>query len=316
MKTLKIMSLGLLALATTALVANAWHVDGYVRCPNGTVFKGVTVKVTGTSTCNAAFADSAQTDGNGYYMIYLPDCPGEFTVTLDAATLPADASVLTPVGGTASVVTTDSKYSETVNWDLDTISCATAVCWFTGGGAKMDALLSLKAATRESKVNGRNTDQAFGGNVYPGCNPTSGQGGNWNHVDRISNLHFKGTAIQVVDCGNVTPPPPPGSTSPVTPYNYIEFVGTGTLKGIKGNKADYGTVYFRARCEDRNEPGSRGATEGSLVDRYYLRVYDLAGNTLLLVSEDPSNPTSVAPTPITTGNFQLHISSCDNPPGN
>jgi len=42
--------------------------------------------------------------------------------------------------------------------------------------------------------------------------------------------------------------------SPVTSFNDIEFEHPGTLKGLKGNKVDYGTIYYLAQCEDRNEP--------------------------------------------------------------
>ena len=105
----------------------------------------------------------------------------------------------------------------------------------------------------------------------------------------------------------------PGSTSPVTPYNFIRFRGTGTLRGIKGNNADYGTVHFFARAEDRGEPGSQGGAG----DRYMLHVYsnpaDPVGSTLLLVDQD-ANPGSIDPVVVTGGNLQLHISSCDNPP--
>jgi len=119
-----------------------------------------------------------------------------------------------------------------------------------------------------------------------------------------------------VRCGNVEGIPP-GSESPVTPYNFIEFTGTGTLKGIKGNKVDYGTVYFFGRCEDRNEPGSNGQRDGAFKDRYFLHVYadpgNPAGSTLLLVDVD-HNPATVDPVTITDGNLQIHVSSCDNPP--
>jgi hypothetical protein len=122
--------------------------------------------------------------------------------------------------------------------------------------------------------------------------------------------------MQVVICGNV-PGIPEGSTSPATPYNYIEYEGIGWLKGIKGNKVDL-AVLFYARCEDRNEPGSKGARDGALIDRYYLRVYTIDANGVatnhLLVSGNPAQPGDIVPVPITDGNFQLHISSCDNPP--
>ncbi len=132
-------------------------------------------------------------------------------------------------------------------------------------------------------------------------------------------LHFQGTAIQEIRCGNVTGIPP-GSTSPKTPFNFIEFEGTGTLKGIAGNKTDYGTVYFFARGEDRGEPGSAAASD---PDRYFLQVYtdpnDPAGSTVLLVDEDgtPEATTETMATdtvPLDGGNFQIHISSCANPP--
>ena len=110
---------------------------------------------------------------------------------------------------------------------------------------------------------------------------------------------------------------PPGSTSPVTPFNFIEFRGTGTLKGIKGNKVDYGTVYFFGRCEDRNEPGSNGQRDGAGKDRYFLHVFSSLGNpigtTLLLVDVD-GNPATIDPVTITDGNLQIHVSSCSTGP--
>jgi len=115
-----------------------------------------------------------------------------------------------------------------------------------------------------------------------------------------------------VACGNV-PGIEPGSESPVTPFNFIEFQGTGTLKGIKGSKADFGAVSFFARCEDRNEPGSNGAKDGADIDHYFLHVFQ-GGTTLLLVDED-GDPATVDPVTISGGNLQIHISSCANPPG-
>ena len=166
-------------------------------------------------------------------------------------------------------------------------------CWLTAGGAKFSSITG-------TNVGEHGPNQNWGGNVYPGCSPTAGDGGSWNHVDHVLRLHFHGQAITVVDCGNVDGIPP-GSTSPVTPFNFIEFTGTGTLKGIKGNKADYGIVNFWARCEDRNEPGSSGQEDGNLKDRYFIRIYDNSGNTLLLVDED-GDPTTVDPVTITKGN--------------
>ncbi len=117
-------------------------------------------------------------------------------------------------------------------------------------------------------------------------------------------------------CGNVEGIPP-GSESPVTPFNFIEWEGTGRVKGIQGNKADYPLVYFFIRCEDRNEPGSNGQRDGALKDRYFLNVFtdknNPTGTSIMLVDMD-GNPATVDPLIITDGNLQIHISSCDNPP--
>jgi hypothetical protein len=294
----------ILLLAMTAKSSFAWGLVGRVKCPDQLVLEGAVVNVTG-STALGPFSGSGATDASGYYSIDLPDSPGTFLAVLDAASLPAGVTVVEP--SSVPFETTVEDGTRAIDFRVD--NCVTLpplACWFTGGGAKLDPAFGLTAAHK-------GPDNSFGGNVYPGCNPTSGQGGNWNHVARDINLHFKGTAIQVVDCGNVEPPHPPGSTSPVTPYNYIEFQGTGTLKGIRGNKADYGEVTFFARCEDRNEPGSKDANAGTGIDRYYLRVVDSTGVTRLLISGN-ADPSVIAPIEITDGNFQLHISSCDDPP--
>jgi hypothetical protein len=68
-------------------------------------------------------------------------------------------------------------------------------------------------------------------------------------------------------------------------------------------------VQFFGRAEDRNEPGSSGAKDGALVDRYFLSVFDGAGAKLLLIDVD-GNPATVDPVTITDGNLQIHISSC------
>jgi hypothetical protein len=52
-----------------------------------------------------------------------------------------------------------------------------------------------------------------------------------------------------------------------------------------------------------------------LIDRYYLRVTDSSGVVRLLInSNTSSDPADMDPAPITAGNFQIHVSSCDNPP--
>jgi hypothetical protein len=182
-------------------------------------------------------------------------------------------------------------------------------CWLTAGGPKFSRDLGLPAGENGPR-------HVWGGNVYPGCSSTAGGGGSWNHISYSNRLHFHGTDIVVLRCGNV-PGIVSGSESPVTPFNFIEFKGFGWLKGIKGSKVDYEKVYFFARCEDRNEPGSNGAKDGADVDRYFIHVFadpgDPVGSSLLLLDVD-GDPTTIDPVTITGGNMQLHVSSCDDPP--
>jgi hypothetical protein len=166
----------------------------------------------------------------------------------------------------------------------------------------------------------------MGGNVNPGCSPLAGDGGNWNIIDHEAKLHFQGRHIEVVECGNIPESiRPPGSDSPKTPFNYIEFEGTGILKGISGNKYDAGPVTFYGRAEDRNEPGSKETLGPALIDRFWIRVWDASGNTVysfppIPPGNDVTDPDTICGDDsftctdtfaITGGNLQIHITSCD-----
>ena len=172
-------------------------------------------------------------------------------------------------------------------------------CWLTGGG--------LKGTDGFGHLN------SFGGNINPGCSPTAGDGGNWNDVNHTAGLHFSGRAVEVVRCGNVEGIPP-GSESPVTPVNFIEFTGTGWVKGVAGNEADYPLVYFWGHYEDREEPGSGGQPDPLYRDRYFLHVYtnpaDPNGSTVMLVDQD-ADPTTMDPIVVDHGNLQMHFKPCD-----
>jgi hypothetical protein len=292
-------------LLITASTALACHITGKVSCPNQFAVPGVTITVSAQGV-----HESAVTDADGNYSIEVPE-GGNYTVTLVTSTLPPNSAVVGPDSVTAAV---PDGGTTTIDWDITGEACGIG-CWFTGGGALIDPDLGIPAATIRGKSNGKVADIAFGGNVYPGCSPTAGDGGSWNHVDRDLKLHFHGTDIVVVRCGNV-PGIDEGSESPVTPVNFIEFQGSGWLKGIRGNKVDMLVTFF-ARCEDRNEPGSKGAKDGALIDRYYLQVRDAGGVLFQVGGGSPGVPgvdPDVVPVPITDGNFQLHISSCDKPP--
>lgn len=297
--------IGLAAAALTLLGAGdafAWHVSGNVVCDGaGLPLGGVTVVVQGATSSGFSYFNSVTTDASGHYFMGLPDEPGTFDLHLDLGA--AGGTVLSP-GPVAQLTTTNEAPWGTVDWVVSSPNCQSLGCWLTGGGAKFSTISGGYVAEHGPQQN-------FGGNVNPSCSPEPGQGGQWNHIDHAARLHFQGTAIVVDRCGNVDGITP-GSTSPVTPYNFIEFHGTGTLKGIKGNKVDHGTVCFQARAEDRNEPGSNEAKYGAYTDRYYLRVTDCAGTTLLVL-ESPYAPGDADPVTITSGNLQIHVSSCANP---
>jgi hypothetical protein len=172
-------------------------------------------------------------------------------------------------------------------------------CWLTGGGLKV--------------TDGSGDEHSFGGNINPACSPTAGEGGNWNDVNHTDGLHFSGRAIDVLRCGNVEGIPP-GSQSPVTPVNFIEFTGTGWVKGVAGNDASYDLVYFWGHYEDREEPGSHGQPDPLYRDRYFLHVYtnpaDPAGSTVMLVDAD-GDPATMDPIAVDDGNLQMHFKPCD-----
>ena len=296
-------------LALSAAPALAWHLEGRVYCEGtGLTMSGVTLHVTSTDG-GTPFSEYVTTNDIGYYFTWLPDTPRCFRVE---PVLGTGETVATPAAGFVEFCTTEANSAINQDWVLKSPRCGAggdALCWLTGGGAKFSAVTG-------GNVGDAGPRHSFGGNVNPGCSPTAGEGGQWNNVAHGARLHFQGRAIEVLRCGNVDGIPP-GSDSPVTPFNYIEFQGTGTLKGIKGNKVNHPLVYFWGRCEDRNEPGSNGQRDGTLKDRYFLNVYsnpaDPAGSSLLLVDVD-GNPATTDPLTITDGNLQIHISSCDSPP--
>jgi hypothetical protein len=288
-----------------AAPAAAWHLTGHVTCDGtGLPFGNVEIQVV-TTDGGSAFAASGFTDADGNFSIALLDEERDYRA---CAVLGASDIAITPPSGCYDFSTTSDAFDVVLNFVISSPSCAQEGCWLTGGGAKFSNLTGTYLGDCGKWVN-------FGGNVNPGCSPTAGDGGQWNNIDAQNKLHFQGFAIQVVRCGNVDEIPP-GSDSPKTPYNFIEFTGTGRVKGIKGNKADYPLVYFFGRCEDRNEPGSNGQRDGAYKDRYFLHVYldqgDPVGSTIMLVDQD-GDPSTVDPVVISDGNLQIHVSSCDAP---
>lgn len=322
MRILGVLSVATLLTVFTAAPVHAWSVHGFVACDanqNGQLdtgdilAPGVLLRVASTT---GPFVGTGVTDSLGHYSIALPNVPDTYLLTLGAA-LPAGFSFVVPASGQYTFATTDTVTEFDGLWLVFSQLCVPppppppppGKCWMTAGGVKF-------APETGSLLAENGPTDSFGGNVYPSCSGVPGNGGNWNHISHSSQLHFQGTQIVVLTCGNATGIPP-GSTSPATPFNYILFGGKGTLKGIDGNTADFDPVYFLSYVEDRNEPGSNGAKDGALIDRYWLYVFsdptNVAGSGRFLVNGD-SNLADFKPVPITGGNLQLHISSCDNPP--
>jgi flagellar hook capping protein FlgD len=307
-RKLVLVAAGLMLLAGPQF-AYAWHLSGRVFCDGtGLPLGGVTVQV--NSTDGGGFTGLATSDDGGGYFVELPNTPGCYRAT---TSLGAGESVISPASGYFDFCTTADAFEIGQDWVISSPACSNEGCWLTGGGAKFSQITSTLLGTSTRAKTSK--DFNWGGNVNPGCSPTAGQGGQWNTIDADKKLHFQGFAIQVVRCGNVDGIPP-GSTSPVTPFNFIEFTGTGRVKGIQGNKADYPLVYFFARAEDRNEPGSNGQRDGAGKDRYFLNVYtdpsNPTGTSLILVDQD-LDPATVDPLIITDGNMQIHVSSCTTP---
>jgi len=203
---------------------------------------------------------------------------GTFTVCVNSATLPAGAS-LSPQCQKIKVTSDAPPLLEFV---LGGSFCSTppppGPCWLTGGGTV-------------EKAKGT-PNYSFGGVVYPGCSPKAADGGNWNVVDHFTNLHFQGQHIIVDGCTGVP------TRSPRVTVNIIDFHGTGRLAANGGNPDETIPVTFVGRAIDSSEPGAGN-------DMLYLSVSDGSGVVMQI-------GTLASPTPISTGNLQIHQSSCNN----
>jgi len=274
--------------------AQACHVGGYVICDsNGQALPGIRIDLVATDGTD--YERYAVSNESGRYDIALLCEPHCYRIT---ASTPNGEVVTFPASGSYEFCADGSNnyVVEPRDWRLTSPACPPVEeksgCWLTAGGAKFSGLPGAN-----------------------GCDPKPCQGGQWNTIDAVQNLHFQGWQIEVVRCGNVEDHEA-GSESPVTPVNFIEFQGTGTLKGVKGNDADFGTVHFWAHVQDRNEPGSQGMRDEAGKDRIYMNVFtnpaDPIGSSVMLMDVD-GDPATMDPLTITDGNMQLHASSCSEP---
>lgn len=275
---------GLMALALSALTVNACKptVSGVVSCPNGNSTAGIhLVVLTGPGNYLETW-----TEQNGAFFIDLPPgVEGTYTIYVDPYSLVGTGY---SVAGKdwAKFTVSEKDWFADINFTLQGAPCEEELppgpCWLTGGGT-----FSKSKGTPE---------YSFGGVVNPGCSPTAAGGGNWNVVNHAENLHFKGLDITVIQCSGVP------TKSPKVNVNVIDFMGTGILVGINGNPTPLTAVQFIARAIDNSEPGAG-------KDALYLNVIDtVTQNTLLLISADPATQ---APLTLSTGNLQIHTSSCE-----
>ena len=135
-------------------------------------------------------------------------------------------------------------------------------------------------------------DYSYGGVVYPGCSPEAAGGGNWNVVDHFTGLHFKGLDIIVDSCSGEP------TRSPRVNVRIIDFHGTGTIAGIDDPETKI-PVTFVGRVID-NQEGGAGA------DKLFIRVNNGA-IVVLQIGNSAADPATVS-----TGNLQIHTSSCHN----
>ncbi len=275
----KIVISSLLALGLSSLTALAWSVSGVVSCPNGNSAAGIDVFIDGVGT--------SPTAANGAYSIELPDTPATYTICVNDHMLPPGATL--PNGNCTQFSVDANNRFANVDFTLGGDFCSTpppqGPCWLTGGGTI-------------GKTKGK-PNYSYGGVVNPGCSPTAAGGGNWNVVDHLQGLHFKGLDIAVLDCSGVP------DKAPKVNVNIIDFAGTGTIKGVDGNPLPLTPVCFLARAIDKGEPGGG-------KDMLYLNVFNCTTKkTLLLISADPGDPLDVAPVAISTGNLQIHTTGCN-----
>ncbi len=218
----------------------------------------------------------ATTDNLGIAGIEVPAFT-TYTVCVTASTLPAGAT-LTPLCQKIKVV---DDAPPVLNFTLGGNICNTpppqGPCWLTGGG---------------TVYKGHGVPNfSFGGVVYPGCSPNAADGGNWNVVDHSDGLHFQGQQIIVDSCSGVH------TRSPKVNVNIIDFHGTGIL-GVNGGDAKT-PVSFVGRAIDNNEPGGGN-------DQLFLIVTDSSNNVVMQIGNSVGDPATIS-----TGNLQIHTSSCN-----
>ena len=273
----RVLFCSLLAFVFSALITRAGEV------PETCFVHGIVACQNGSSSAGIevciAGVGSDTTDDLGLFCIEVPCCTATYTVCVKESTLPADATIKDPC---QDVDLSDpcAFATFTLCGPFCTPPPPEGLCWLTGGGTV-------------GKLSKKVPHYSYGGVVYPGCSPDAAGGGNWNVVDHLAGLHFQGQDIIVDNCSGVA------TRSPKVNVNIIDFHGTGIIGGIGGNPEDTIPVTFVGRAIDNSEPGHR-------IDKLFIQVFD-GGNTVLQIGDSADSPATIS-----TGNLQIHTSSCNN----
>jgi hypothetical protein len=267
---------GLLAATLSVVTANASTcLSIRIACPNDLAPTPVKVHV----LSSGVEVGANWTDNLGVVTICNLTVGTTYTVCVNESTLPAGASIAKPCQEITILSSAPPVVEFVLNGDFCDETPPPGECWMTGGGT----------IDRSRKV----PHYSYGGVVYPGCSPSAAGGGNWNVVDHFTGLHFQGQDIIVDSCSGVS------TRSPRVNVNIIDFHGTGIISGIGGNPDATIPVTFVGRVIDNLEPGG-GA------DKLYIRVNNGA-TVLLQIGNSAADPATTS-----TGNLQIHTSSCNN----
>lgn len=272
---LKTIIAGVTAAALFSMTANACPISVRVACPNDQTAKGIRVYILDATRTQIVGEDF--TDELGTVKIELPWMPETYNVCVDESTLPPGFTLNKP----CQLVKVLSDAPPVVEFTLGGERCENppppGECWLTGGGT----IGKTKGVPNYS----------FGGVVYPGCSPKAADGGNWNLVDHDTGLHFQGQKIIVDKCSGEA------TQSPKVNVNIIDFHGEGILRKVGDpNWANAVPVTFIGTAVDNYESGGD-------KDMLFLVVSDSSGMVMQIGT--PADPVFIS-----TGNLQIHTTSC------
>lgn len=294
---IKLMAASLVAATFSALVANACPITVAVDCA-GNLLNGVRVNFfdcVGNPIGTGVTGDGG-VSGFTTFVITIPGCapcasgncfPFNITVCVDPNTLPNGVTLKNNQLCQTLSVPSDEGTGTT----FEAQGCTAPpvlLCWETGGGTIASDGLGEKPI-----------QWTFGGNIYPGCSPTAGGGGNLNIINHATGAHFTGENFTVINCrGDST-------RSPKVTLDIIDWTGTGEVFGVAG-VPDGTAVTFMGTFHDNHESGKG-------IDGLYITVMPL-GSTVPIadfaIGTGSFPPAENQLFLLSSGNVQIHQSGC------